>query len=174
RQHSRGDKDPAWKKLVEIARQADRDEWRNKIRGAWLSRDRQALVKLVDAVLLRDAPPATFHLLGSTLKELRDQERAVSVLQQAQRQYPDDLWINDTLGRLSLTAYPPRYEDALRFYTAASALRPRSARWHHGIAQVFKCQGAEERVIPELSRALELAPRDVLALINRGLAYERL
>jgi tetratricopeptide (TPR) repeat protein/serine/threonine protein kinase len=174
RQRGRGDKDTTWKKLVEIAQQADRDEWRNKIRVVWLSSDRQALERLVDAVPLRDLPPATFHLLGSTLKELRDPERAMSLLQQAQRKYPDDLWINDTLGRLSLTARPPRYEDALRFYTAASALRPRSARWHHGLAQVFRCQEAEEKVVAELSRALELAPGDVLALLNRGLAYERL
>ena len=39
RKRARGDNDPFWKKLVEVARQADPDAWRNQFRQALLRRD---------------------------------------------------------------------------------------------------------------------------------------
>jgi hypothetical protein len=70
RKRARGDGDPLWKKLVEVARQADPDEWRNRFRDALLRRDRPALEKLAEAVPLRDVPPSTAYLLGLALKDL--------------------------------------------------------------------------------------------------------
>jgi serine/threonine protein kinase len=62
--------DPLWKKLVEVARQADPDDWRNRFREALLGGDRLALEKLAEAVPLREAPAATAFLLGYALKDL--------------------------------------------------------------------------------------------------------
>src|SRR5262249_38747638 len=83
--------------------------------------------------------------------------------------YPEDVWINDTLARFSLREVrPPRYEDALRYYTAASALRPRMPRWHQAIASVLAAQGAAAEAIAEGSRAIQLAPKDPETWIARG------
>src|SRR5262249_50595349 len=84
--HNRGlvNTDPRWKKMNEIVRQADRDEWRSQIRTASQSGDRQAwekatrvrtseeigdrqaLEKLADAIPMRDVAPTTLRLLGSS------------------------------------------------------------------------------------------------------------
>src|SRR5262249_53791449 len=87
RRRARGDKDAGWKKLVEIARQADPDDWRNRFREASLSRNRQALEKLAAAVPFRDVPPATLWLLGTELTELGARDKALAVLREAQHQY---------------------------------------------------------------------------------------
>jgi tetratricopeptide (TPR) repeat protein len=163
-----------WKKLVELAQKADGDEGRNRVRAAWLSRDRQAVEKLVDTLPLRDVPPATLHLLGAALGDLGALEKALSVLRPAQRQHPNDPWINDTLAWLSWKeCKPPRYEDALRFYTAASALRPQSARWHANIAGVLQSKGALGEAIAEYSRVIELTPEDEYAWRFRGSLYRQ-
>src|SRR5262249_11512454 len=113
RRRARGRKDPSWKRLVEIARQADPDEWRNRFREASLQGDRGALEKLADVVPVRDVPPGTLWLLGNELMELGAADRAMAVLRQAQHQYPDDYWINDNLGWFCRTKLrPPRYDDA--------------------------------------------------------------
>jgi tetratricopeptide (TPR) repeat protein len=227
--------DPGWKKLVEIAQQADRDEWRNGVRGTWLSHDRQALEKLADAIPRRDMPPATLHLLGASLSLLNAQGKAMSVLRQAQRQYPDDLWINHTLAQWSQTGRRPEdffgyyysigggprmvaprgleflglaaqtvgslgtpnlasamrqllavkqlhdwsaeegplrsAEDAVRFFTAALALRPRSLQLHLGLAGALYEKGEVDEAMAEFSRAIELAPKDPDLWHRRGVAY---
>jgi tetratricopeptide (TPR) repeat protein len=180
RRRTWGDNDPFRHKLVAINRHADPDQWRDSIREASLRGDRQALAKLADTVPLRDVPPPTLWLLGNELMELDYADRAMVVLQQAQRQYPDDYRINDTLGWFSRTAFsPPRYEDALRYYSIASALRPHLPRGHRALAEALA--KAEERnfrpgknrsaeAIAEYSRVIELTPEDARAWIERGKA----
>jgi serine/threonine protein kinase len=177
RRRARPDDDPGWRKLVEVAQQADADVWRNRFRDAFLRRDRPGLEKLADAVPLRDVPPATLHLLGSALMELGASEKAMSVLRQGRRQYPDDLWLNYTLARFSWTEFRPRrYEDALRYYTAVSALRPRLPEMHRAMALVLSDRwltagGALDEAIAEYSRVIEMTPEDVMAWTERGRAY---
>jgi hypothetical protein len=50
RKRARGENDTSWTKLIEIARQADPDAWRNRCREALVRRNRQALEQLADAV----------------------------------------------------------------------------------------------------------------------------
>jgi serine/threonine protein kinase/tetratricopeptide (TPR) repeat protein len=157
RSRVRGDSDPLWKKLVEIARLADPDEWRNQIRDAVLLRDRPKLEKLADALPVRGVPPATMHLLGQTLKNLGALDKAMSVLREAHRRHPEDFWINDALGWFSVEAFhPPRYNDALRYYTAALAARPQSARAHRAVADMLMRLDAIDEAIAEYSRVTEL------------------
>jgi serine/threonine protein kinase len=85
-----GDPDARWKKLVEVARRADGDAWRNQFRDASLRGDRPALEQLAAAIPFREVPPATLWLLGVELLELGAKDRAMAVLRQAQHQYPDE------------------------------------------------------------------------------------
>jgi tetratricopeptide (TPR) repeat protein len=169
RKQARGGDDPGWRTLVEVARQADSDDWRNRFREALLRLDRPALEKLAAAVPLRDVPPATLHLLGSALKDVGALQKAVDVLRQAQQQYPDDPWINDTLALFSLNEfYPPRLDDAVRFYTVAAALRPRSPHAHRALAVALDNKEAFADAMAEYSRVIELTPEDARAWYERG------
>ena len=41
--------------------------------------------------------------------------------------HPGDFWVASLLARTSGQLSPPRFDDAIRFYTAAAALSPQSA-----------------------------------------------
>ncbi len=160
RRRALGNKDPGWRTLVEVARRADPDAWRNRCRDAVLNEDRHALEQLADSVPIGQVPPPTLWLLGMTLGELGARDSAMALLRRAQHEYPDDEWLNDTLGWFSATKLnPPRYDDALRFYSAALALHPRLARHHVAVAYALLRNGAAEDAWVEYSRAIELDPK---------------
>jgi serine/threonine protein kinase/predicted Zn-dependent protease len=175
RRRARGDKDAFWKKLLEIAGQADPDDWRNQFRQALLRRDRPALEKLAAEVPIRTVPPATAYLLGHALKELGALDQAMAVLREAHRHHPDDFWLNDALGWFSKDALnPPRYDDASRYYMAALALRPQNVPTRCAVAEALAGAGAFPEAIAQFSRALELKPDFRQALRGRGDAYLKL
>jgi tetratricopeptide (TPR) repeat protein len=160
RRSARGESNAGWKKLVAIARLADPpDPWRNRCREAFLRRDRQALEQLAQTIPIRQVTPKTLWLLALTLKEVGAPEQAVELLRRAQHEYPDDLWINDTLGHFSLLAFkPPRTEDALRYFSIALSLRPSRPQLHFMVGVTLWAKGAFEEGVVEFSKALELDP----------------
>jgi tetratricopeptide (TPR) repeat protein len=174
RERARGENDPGWKKLIEIARQADPDPRRNRCREALLRRDRQALEQLADTVPIRQVPPATLCLLAITVREVGALDKAMDLLRRAQHEYPTDLWINDTLGAFSWNAFrPPRMDDALRFYSIALTLRPTRPQLHLMVAHILSGKGAVEDAVLEYSKAIDLDPKAALLWNNRAFAYAR-
>jgi tetratricopeptide (TPR) repeat protein len=174
RKRARGDNDPGWKKLVEVARWADGDDWRNRFREALVRGDRQALEKLADSLPIREVPPATVYRLGHALRDLGSVDRAVAILREGQRRHPEDFWLNDELGYLSRNFLrPPRYDDALRYYSVALAVRPQNVRAHLSVADTLEQMNAGNEAVAEYSRALELAPGNVHAWRCRGWAHSR-
>jgi tetratricopeptide (TPR) repeat protein len=172
RKRARGDPDPFWKKLVAIARQADPDDWRNGFREALLRGDRRALETLADAVPIHKVPPPTAYLLGHVLKDLGAVDKAMAVLREAHRDHPDDFWLNDALGYISKDfCRPPRYDEALRYYSMTVALRPRSGHTHSAVAWLLEKKGTTDEAIAEYSKAIELSPNNAAAWNDRGLAY---
>jgi serine/threonine-protein kinase len=169
-----GTEDSLWKKLMEVARQADPDRRRNQFREALFRRDRPALEQLANAVPIRDVPPATVYLLGLALRDLGALEKAIAVLAEAQRHHPGDFWLNDALGWFSWEASPPRYQEALRYYQAALAVRPHSARAHVCLGGTLKKTNRLDQALAEYSKAIELDPKNAVAWNNRGLTYEKL
>ena len=164
--------DPSWKKLVEIARQADPDVWRNRCRDALLRGDRPALERLADSLPIRQVPPATLWLLGDYLMELGARDKAVALLRQAQHAYPDDQWINEYLAWFCWSKFqPPLLDDALRFYSVSSALGPRHPAIHVRIAETWMAKGAKDEALAEYSQAIELDPKNAETWHRRGLAY---
>jgi tetratricopeptide (TPR) repeat protein len=159
RRRARGAHDSGWKKLLEVARQADPDKWRNDCRAALLRGDRQALEKLAASIDIRKVTPATLWLLANDLVELGARDQGVALLRRAQQQYPDDVWINDYLGWFYRTRFqPPRYDDALHCYSIVVALRPRRWMNHSAIGDVLMAKGAVEEAIAAYTRAIEVEP----------------
>jgi tetratricopeptide (TPR) repeat protein len=159
RRRARGDNDPGWKKLVEIASLADPDPWRNRCREALLRRDRRALEELAGTVPVHQVPPATLWLLGLTLKEVGALDPAMALLRRAQQEYPTDLWINDTLGAFSWNDFhPPHTEDALRFYSIALSLRPTRPQLHTMVASILQRQKRLDEAVAYFRKAAELDP----------------
>jgi tetratricopeptide (TPR) repeat protein len=175
RKRARGEDDPFWKKLVEVAQLADPDEWRNRFRDALLRRDRPALEKLADSVPIREVPPATASLLGVALNDLGALDKAMTVLREAHRHHPEDFWLNVILGWfVKDKLHPPRYEDSLRYLTAAVVLRPRSPRAHCDLAFVLEQKGDHDEAVAEFTKAVEVAPENAVVWNVRGSFYRNL
>jgi tetratricopeptide (TPR) repeat protein len=171
RRRARGKQDLSWRRLVEVARLADPDAWRNRVRDALLSRNQQALEQLADTVPFRDVPPATLWLLGIELFELGSKDKAMAVLRKAQLQYPDEYLISDTLAWFSRSKlHPPRWEDALRYSMIVAALRPRLPRAHRAVGEILAERGALDEGIAAYTRVFELTPNDGVAHDDLGVA----
>jgi serine/threonine-protein kinase len=161
-------------RLREVVRRADADEWRARFRESRAEKDREALEALAGKPEVADLPPATLVLLGNTLARQGARDRAIQVLQDAQRRHPGDLWINHDLARLLQTAKPPRWAEAIGYYRVALALRPHSPGIHVnlGIALLGQGNAAEAKAL--FAQAVDLQPDYAEAHNNLGVALRAL
>ncbi len=156
--------DTSWKRLIAVARAADPDEWRTRLRDALERRDKVTLNHLAETAPIDELPVATLELLLPHV----DKKPQLSVLRRAHRQHPDDFWINFKLA-YALDYEPPplqNLDEAIRFYTAALAVRPRHAPTHFYLAEALKHRGRLGEAIAEYFVATSLNPEEVMARNN--------
>ena len=142
---SRGVKESAWMRLVEIARVADRDPDRDALRTALLVGDRaeglDRLRRLAGRAELKTWEPATLVLLANALAYSGDLVAGVGVLRQASGLHPGDASVHYDLGRLLEQVRPPQAEDAIRRVLG----RPRrAARVAHQLAHALAHRGKRD------------------------------
>jgi tetratricopeptide (TPR) repeat protein len=131
--HARQEDVESWRKLVRTAQSIDPDPWRVSLRAQIGSTDREPIHRLAaDAKALSTQPAISLYLLGRLLETVQDDATAVQVLLEAWRREPDDF---ATCYELGLICRNDR--DALRFSTAAVALRPSNAWSHAALAQAY-------------------------------------
>ncbi|HEV3340927.1 MAG TPA: protein kinase, partial [Pirellulales bacterium] len=151
-----GDRDGA-ARLTSVARAADTDEWRGRLRTALMDSDRDhqmtALRELAQSAVVADLPAATVALLGAALVRVGDFKSAEFVLRPAQRRYPGDhslaLQMARTLYSLS------RHSEAVRYYLIARALRPETA---HSCAHALERLGETDESIAVYQEAIRVSP----------------
>ncbi len=126
--------------LASMARAADPDDWRNRLRTALDQPDaaarRTALQGLAGGASYETLGPVSLDLLGRALNNAADPAGAEAVLRRAQQRYPGDVWINYDLA-IALEKLARR-EEAIRYYTAARSLRPETA---HELAHALENEG---------------------------------
>ncbi len=165
--------DPARRKqLLEVAGFADGDAWRRRLRAAMLAQDRDALADAARAPEVDRLPATTLYLLGQALANVGDSVESIRLLQRAQRLYPDDFWINFRLALQLELSRPPRSVEAVRFYTAALAVRKRSAGAHLSLGVALASNKALDEAIAEYREALHLQKDYPLAHYNLGNALK--
>ena len=111
-------------RLRTIVRAADDNPWRNAIRDAEAKRDAPALRQRAHDPDVARQPVVTLDLLGNALVQTREFDEAVVLLRQAQHLHPHDFWINHNLAFAFISSEPAQFDEAIRYYTAAVALRP--------------------------------------------------
>jgi serine/threonine protein kinase/tetratricopeptide (TPR) repeat protein len=155
RRITRGLRDASWKHLLAVAREADREAGRDRVRQALLRMDRQALVNLTadKAIRLR---PATLQALAHSLIRMGAGARAEALQREAQRRHPDDFFANYDLASILANSQPARLEEAIRFYTAAVALRPGSPGAHYSLGSTLAQKGDLGGSIAALRNAIDL------------------
>jgi tetratricopeptide (TPR) repeat protein len=97
-------------------------------------------------------------------------EQAAALLRQVRQRHPDNFWVNQELAKTLYDLRPPPVEEAIRCYTAAAALRPRSpcVRLNLGVALFDK--GQLDEAIAEYHEAIRLNKNFALAHNGLGAA----
>jgi tetratricopeptide (TPR) repeat protein len=130
---------------VEVAKLADPDPWRNQLRDtltqAMTDRGRslESLKRLAATADPERLPEASVARLAFALAILNNRDLSIDLLRRAQRVHPDDFWLNADLARLLSQAGHP--EEAVRYYSVALAIRPKSNMALFFLAEALTASG---------------------------------
>ncbi len=132
----------AWRRPLEAARRADPDSYRDRLRTVLLAEDRRresdALKALAAAPEVSRLPAPAAVLLGQALTGIGQPEEAVALLRTAAVRHPGDVWVAFYLAQALDGLRPSAREEAVRYYTAARALRPETS---HELAHLLERMG---------------------------------
>jgi Flp pilus assembly protein TadD len=113
------------------------------------------------------------HHLTRDLWIIGARQESLRLLERAQREYPADFTINDELGTGLLKMQPPRLEDAVRFLTAAVALRPENAGARINLGGALLRKGNIDGAIEAFQAAVRISPGYTYAYNNLGAALRK-
>jgi tetratricopeptide (TPR) repeat protein len=157
-------------RLVAVARGIDPDRLRDRLRSTWgqpVSPElRDELRRVAQSIDIRAQSPATLAFLASTLQRVEDSDTAVRILRDAQNVYRGDFWLNFDLG--SALSVRKEFEGAIRYYTAAVAIRPSSTAALYNLGNALYEQRKLDEAVSEYRKAVELDPKHVRAHNNLG------
>ena len=154
----------AW--LLAVARDADPDEVRDRLRQPELWLDAARLTRVAKELRVDELSPQLASALSRVSRKSGGE--AVALLTAAQQRFPQDFWVNFEL------AWPlnqvGRWDEALGYFRSALALRPDSSAAYNGLGEVLYSMGRMDEAIDPLEQALRLDPRNMLAHNNLALA----
>jgi eukaryotic-like serine/threonine-protein kinase len=153
-------------RLVRVADAIDPDPTRSKVRAVMARRDLPALEELARREDAENLPPATLARLGAALRDRGKPDVAAALLLRGRARHPDDFWINFVLAFAEQTSTPRRVEGAVRYYTAASALRPHNAAVHTNLGALLYNVGRTDEAITEYNAAIKLRPNFAMGHSN--------
>jgi tetratricopeptide (TPR) repeat protein len=159
-------------RLLALAEQASSEDYRGELRAARGTKDRPALQKLADSMDVRQRPPLALLQWSMALKRADNGELALRFLRRAQQQHPGDFWLNVTLGQAYMHQKPPQLGEAVRFYTAALALRSQNPAPYVDLGVALEKMGHLDEAIAQYEKALRLQPRQAVAHYNLGNALK--
>jgi serine/threonine protein kinase/tetratricopeptide (TPR) repeat protein len=128
----------ARKWLATVLETADSDPWRKRARSAAAAHDWQAVEKLLhEATPSRQSRDFLLRLACALPREATP----LRLLRQIQLAHPDDFWANNSLAGMLQYRARPQLDEAIRYYTAAIALRPRSPGVYVDMGNALRSKG---------------------------------
>jgi serine/threonine-protein kinase len=150
--------------------------WTRQFRAAREEKDearrKAALEKLAAADDVGTLPVRALTRLAKQLEKVEAHASAAQLLRRAQPQNPADFWISHDLGMALQNVTPPEFDEAVRFLTAAVALRPDSPGAHVNLGIALHGKGQLDEGIACYRKAIELDPKYATAHNNLGLALK--
>jgi serine/threonine protein kinase/Flp pilus assembly protein TadD len=151
--------------LQALLEAADTDSWRVNIRKAIAARDWKAVEQQVRAVDVTKQPPG-FLVQFAEILPVEQKAVRLDFLHMIQRAYPADLWANH--GLAMELARSGRQGEAIRYFTAALALRPDNPGININRGRCLAEAKEMDAAIADYERALALAPNYFAAFANLG------
>jgi len=145
-----------WRQRLAVARAADEDPWRNRLRDGLEGNDPKTVEELAAAGVDEEWPVQTLELLARRARATPSAQRVVALLERAQQRHPGDFWINQSLVRLLNRSQPRRPEKEIRYASVAVALRPQSSGAHYNLGLALHNNGQLDEAIPEYLEAIRL------------------
>ncbi len=145
--------------LLEAARAADPDAWRNRLREVvrtWHKKPRGELAELAKTARPDQMPAVNTFMLAASLWSVKDLEGSIDLLREGLKAYPRDIWMNHRLAwHLDKVG---KSDEAFGFYMAARALYPESA---HQLAHLLQKKGRPDEAIAVFQDLARLRPQDI-------------
>jgi serine/threonine-protein kinase len=154
--------------LLDVARAADSDPQRDRLRRPELWRDRAALERLAGEVRVGELPPQLAASLGMVL--YRSGGDAVPLLRKAQAHHPQDFWLNTRLAMALHKAN--RWDEVIAYLRAALALRPEAGP-HNNLGAALFQKGDLDEAIGHYEKALRIDPKRADTHHNLGQALAK-
>ncbi len=136
--------------IFDVARRADPDPWRDRVRDPSQWEDPSALAALAAEAPAGESVPLLLVVCGLLDGHGGD---GTALLRRVQQSRPDDFWINFSLA----SALAP-HEDSIGFYRAALAVRPRALAAQVDLANALAAGGRDAEALECWRVALEMAP----------------
>jgi tetratricopeptide (TPR) repeat protein len=161
--------------LREVANLADDNPWRRRLRDLAGRRDRAALERLAEEDGVLEQSPANLQLLARALTNAGSWALAEWLLRQAQAMRPADFGINSELAHCILGKRESAemmkvgsadMAEAIRFFQAALACRPRSPGVYFALGIAFVEEGRWAEAEAAYRKALDIKPDHISATTN--------
>jgi serine/threonine-protein kinase len=154
--------------LRAVLEAAEADDWGRQLRAARRETDpakrQAALEALAKSAKVEELPAQALTRLAGQLRPAQ----AMELLRRAQQQYPADFWVNHNLGMVLRNVTPPEREDAVRYLTAAVALRPESPGCLMNLGLALRDKGQGDEAIACYLKVITLDPKYAEAHTNLG------
>jgi serine/threonine protein kinase/Flp pilus assembly protein TadD len=152
-----------WHKLYAVAREADPDDWRDRVRAAFHRDDEAAVEEVERTAPVGQLPQATIrtilHYSGWHPHAGREQPRR-DFMRRALLRFPNDVWLNWFLAD-SLTLCEPRnIEEGVGYYRALLALRPRYPVIYANLGHNMESLGRLDEALGYHRMSVELDPKE--------------
>jgi serine/threonine-protein kinase len=167
RKEARPDEPAGWKHLLAVARAADPDPWRDRLREAVVRDDLPALKQMAVAPDL-EAPVSTLLMLADWLWYSREEEAAIALMRRLQWQHPGDFLVTIRLSARLGDHYQghSHLEESLRCCATAVALRPESVWAWSNYSIALRMVDRLDDAIAAVERAIRLSPDHPFTHLN--------
>ena len=147
------------RRLLAVAKAADPDPLRCRLREVVVVGEKDALQQLADSVDPMDLPVETVQRLAEAVRRLEhDPDRAVKLLRPLQVRQPGDFWLNWDLGATLGDKGADGALEGLPFLVADVAIRPDSAFARTILGKKLGELGRVDEAVAHLREAMRLEP----------------
>ena len=163
--------DPQMKQwLTELLDAADTGPWRKRAQQALKTSDWKALERIVEEALAARQPPSALLRLAREIPW--DSPIRLKLFRRIRQAYPGDFWANHELACYLHYSQSPYLEEALRYYTAALALRPRNPGTCVNLGNALRNSGDLDGAIAAYREALDGHRDYAMARVQLSLLLE--